>query len=113
MRAPDYPLFVLEKDDHSFREVKNYEELSWYEPIDVRDRLYEGWDSSGRFFRLLWDERGRKRIVEVQERFDIMAFEVAVQKYKDALSSTKKRVPKHLCAPEYLEAKIAELKKNG
>jgi hypothetical protein len=60
MTTPVYPLFILELDDHSFREITDASGLAWYERQDIENALYEGWDSKGRHLRLEWDPHHKR-----------------------------------------------------
>lgn len=56
MPRPYWPVYIIARDDLSFREVLSERDLDWYECIDIEEGMYEGWDSSGRHFILECDE---------------------------------------------------------
>jgi hypothetical protein len=47
-----YPIYLLERDDFSFREFTCLRHLEFCEKDDVLEGLYEGWDSNCRHFMI-------------------------------------------------------------
>lgn len=108
MNAPTYPIFVLEKDDFSFREVAFVGELDWYEWPDIAEGLYEGWDSSGRHFTLVWNSASGTREIVLDDQPSVTAFWQAVEKYAERFGKLSKK-PRGLCEPSALAEKVDEI----
>jgi hypothetical protein len=108
MVNPVYPLFVLELDDHSFREVTEASGLDWCERIDIEDGLFEGWDSSGRHFSLEWDQVQNRPSVTLENDPNVEGLCEAVEQYVKRIATLKK-IPDYLADPSRLKARAAEL----
>ena len=50
-----YPIFILSKDDLTIRMINSPKELDWYEEIDIKEGLYNGWDINGYPIELYMD----------------------------------------------------------
>ena len=91
MRKPVFPIFMLAKDDYSFCEYQSFADLSDCEWPDIEEGMYEGWDSTGRHFKLLWDRQNQRRVVELEEHPDFKSFEDAVEEYIRRYANSKHR----------------------
>lgn len=103
-----FPVFVLEIDDHSFREVVDISGFDWYERPDVEDGLYEGWDSSGRHFRLGWNKIQACITIIFTEASNARDFREAVNEYAFRMKDLTKR-PGYLVDPDYLKRQVDRL----
>ncbi len=101
MSRAAYPLYILEEDDFSFRQVQSELELDWYERTDIEDELYRGWDSHGHPFRLTWDIGKRRPDLELSNQPDWEGFESAVERYLIRTKSVD-NFPPGYCNPSYL-----------
>lgn len=103
-----FPVFILEIDDHSFREVVEINGFDWYERPDIEDELYEGWDSSGRHFRLAWDKMQARSTIIFTDASSGRSFREAVNEYVLRMGDLKKR-PGYLVDPDYIKSKVDNL----
>jgi len=110
MKTAAYPIFVLEKDDYSFREVASPKDLNWYEWPDIVEGLYEGWDSFGRHFVLAWNFAMRTPEVILEEQPDVAAFKQAVTEYAERYGRLISK-PRGYCDPDALKQKVDEIEK--
>jgi hypothetical protein len=108
-----YPIYVLERDDFSFREFKSPEQLAFCERVDVLDRLYDGWDSMGRHFTIDWDDCRDEPTVRAAEETSLNAFSGAVERYAElypgdqTLSGSYRGSNYYdLCDPGYLRSQL-------
>ena len=101
--APEFPIFVLIFDEHSFVEKESERGLQHFEQPDIEEGPHRAWDARGREFRLVWDDRlGRVGVEFVQEQ-GASSFANAVKEYEDNLRTQSAGVaPRGRCAPDVL-----------
>ncbi len=110
MRAPVYPLYILEKDDFSLREVTSQEGLDWYEWPDIEADLYEGWDSSGRHFSLAWQPGSKTRELLLDEAPTLTKLRQVVIEYAARVGRLASK-PWGLCDPAEMLQRVGEIER--
>lgn len=81
MRAAEYPLFLFERDDGSFRTMKSPHDLWFCEQVDIEDGLYEAWDSRGCHCRIEWQLPHGPPMAVMDNEDAVADFERVVNKY--------------------------------
>ena len=81
-RMASYPLFLLVLDEFTFYCIRSPLELSDCEEPDVKDGLYEGWDSTGRHFRVIWNDLTHSPEAIPEEARSVREFAEAVRLYR-------------------------------
>jgi hypothetical protein len=111
-----YPIYVLERDDFSFREFTCTDDLDFCERDDVLDGLYEGWDSQGCHIAIHWDENRDLPTALVEQENAAGKFAIAIERYADLCDKqgvkfdTRKKASKtKLCDPSYLRARLGQI----
>jgi len=111
-----YPIYVLEKDDFSFREFGSTRDLEYCEREDVLSGLYEGWDSTGSHLVITWNEALDLPLAVADDERALTAFKQAVERYRSACKQGSiefhgYRNPDSgaLCDPEYLMGRINQI----
>ncbi|MEW6088081.1 MAG: hypothetical protein AB1498_07220 [bacterium] len=78
---PEYPIFILTKDEMSIAMLVNSKELNFYEQIDIEEGLYEGWDVRGYPIILSWDKKYGTKIEITKEITQLEKLEEAIINY--------------------------------
>ena len=111
-----YPIYVLERDDFSFREFTRTDDLDFCERDDVLDGLYEGWDSQGCHIAIDWDENRDLPMALIEQENAAGEFAIAIERYADLCDKqgvkfdTRKKASKtKLCDPSYLRAPLGQI----
>jgi hypothetical protein len=111
-----YPIYVLERDDFSFREFTRADDLDFCERHDVLDGLYEGWDSRGCHIAVHWDEIRDLPTALVDDENGAGVFAVAIERYAELCDNQgvkfnmrKKASSSRLCDPMFLRARLGQI----
>lgn len=78
---PEFPLFILTKDEMSIHMVNSSKELSFCERIDIEEGLYEGWDVKGHPIKILWDSKYGPKAKNIQESIQSDKLREAILNY--------------------------------
>ena len=114
--AVTYPIYVLERDDFSFREFTRADDLAFCEKDDVLAGLYEGWDSHGSHIAIRWDETSDLPTALVEAENGAGVFADAIERYKELcdkqrikFDTRKKASHTKLCDPLYLRVRLQQI----
>jgi hypothetical protein len=112
-----FPIYVLERDDFSFREFSCLRHVDFFEKDDVLGGLYEGWDSSGRHLNIHWDDDRDTATVLVDEHRSVGAFSDAVERYAEICQRHGLKFDgggtvgyTRLCDPTYLRLRLSQIR---
>jgi hypothetical protein len=112
-----YPIYVLERDDFSFREFTCSEDLLFCEREDVLEGLYDGWDSCGRHIAIHWDDGRDIPTALVDQENSVGAFTEAVERYAErydpqslGFGARKKTANEALCDALYLRVRLGQIR---
>ena len=110
-------IYVLERDDFSFREFDRYDQLMHCEEPDILDGLYEGWDSRANHLVFSWNTRlGIPELAIIKHNY-ISSFMDAVNEYIErcrvagvSFSKESNQASSHLCNPKKLGVRVMEIR---
>ncbi len=111
MRLAEYPLYILEQDDHSIFRIDSESGLTAFEQIDVEDGLYVIWDSAGFPGTLSWNHEERRPFVILSDTEDISSFKAIAENYSDLYRKHRERGGKltRLCDPQQLLDRVRQM----
>jgi len=84
-----YPIYLLDRDSFSFRELCTPNDLLFCEQPDVLDGMFEGWTTNCNHFDVLWNFTERVPFINVSSSNDVDSFLEAVLNYERLCNNNK------------------------